>query len=574
MATTVHPDLILHGGHVYTVDGGDRVVEALAIRAGRILAVGGNDEIRRLAGPDTRQVALGGRAVVPGFVDGHPHMDMVGLGLIRPSFDTVRSIDEILGILAGEVAKRQPGEWIVCNPIGVEPDLFKMPGLLKDGRWPTRHDLDRVSPNNPVYIEPAILAAPGHAFANTAALRVAGITRDTKTPDGVTLERDAAGEPTGHVLDYNFPKLIPDAYNGFKPDRAVFPMVPRFTQEQVLAAVRAGMKAFNAAGITAIYEGHGIPVEPQRAYLELWSRGELSVRTYFVISYPVPVYFDPKAGEALIRETSKYAAGPGFGDDLLKFGGLGFSFDSASAIGASLMREPYVGARGTLWNGVQLAPDDTFKAILWNAARANLRVQVQCAGGAAIDKILGMYEEIDREIPIRGKRWVIEHCQFPSAANMETCRRLGVIPTSTTNFLWLYGSVYVKSFGRELARDAIPFKPWLEAGVPVVQSTDGKPYQPMFAFWQMLARRDGLTGETLSTPRQKLSRAEALRLYTAHGAHVMFAESALGSLEPGKLADLVVLSQDIMTIPEDRIPETQVLATLVGGRAVHDVGVL
>jgi predicted amidohydrolase YtcJ len=570
----VHPDLILHGGRVYTVDAGDRVVEALAIRGGRIVAAGGTDEIRRLAGPGTRQVALGGRAVVPGFIDGHPHMDMVGLGLIRPSFDTVRSIDEILSILAAEVARRRPGEWIVCNPIGVEPDLFKMPGLLKEGRWPTRHDLDRVAPDNPVYIEPAILAAPGHAFANSAALRLAGITRETKPPDGVKVELDARGEPTGHVEDYNFPKLIPDAYNSFKPDRALFPMVPRFTQEQIVAAVRAGMQAFNAAGITAIYEGHGIPAEPQRAYLELWSKGELTVRTYFVISYPVPVYFDAKAGEALIRETSKYAAGPGFGDDLLKFGGLGFSFDSASAIGASLMREPYVGARGTLWKGVQLTSDENFKSILWNAARANLRVQVQCAGGAAIDKILGMYEEIDREIPIRGKRWVIEHCQFPSPENMAACRRLGVIPTSTTNFLWLYGSVYVRSWGRELAQDAIPFKPWLEAGVPVVQSTDGKPYQPMFAFWQMLARRDGLTGETLSTPKQQLSRAEALRLYTANGAHVMFAENDLGSLEAGKLADLVVLSQDIMTIPEDRIPETQVLATLVGGRAVHDVGVL
>lgn len=574
MTVDAHPDLILHGARIYTVDAGDRVVEALAIRGDRIAAVGGNDEIRRLAGPRTRQVDLGGRAIVPGFIDGHPHMDMVGLGLIRPSFETVRSIDEILTIVQAEVARRRPGEWIVCNPIGVEPDLFKMPGLLKEGRWPTRHDLDRVAPDNPVYIEPAILAAPGHAFANTAALRLAGITRDTKAPDGVQISVDERGEPTGHFEDYNFPKLIPDAYNSFKPDRALFPMLPRLTQGEIVESVRAGMKAFNAAGITAIYEGHGVPAEQQRAYLELWSKRELTIRTYFVISYPVPLYFDPKAGEALIRETSKYAAGPGFGDDLLRFGGLGFSFDSASAIGASLMREPYLGARGTMWTGVQLTSDETFKAILWNAARANLRVQVQCAGGAAIDKILAMYEEIDREIPIRGKRWVIEHCQFPSPENMATCRRLGVIPTSTTNFLWLYGSIYVRSFGRELAQDAIPFKPWLEAGVAVVQSTDGKPYQPMFAFWQMLARRDGLTGETLSTPKQKLSRAEALRLYTANGAHVMFGENDLGSLEPGKLADLVVLSQDIMTIPEDRIRETQVLATLVGGRAVHDVGVL
>ena len=122
--------------------------------------------------------------------------------------------------------RRRPGEWVVCNPIGVEPDLFKMPGLLKEGRWPTRHDLDRVAPDNPVYIEPAILAAPGHAFANTAALRLAGITRDTKAPDGVKIALDDKGEPTGHVEDYNFPKVIPDAYNSFRPDRALFPMVP------------------------------------------------------------------------------------------------------------------------------------------------------------------------------------------------------------------------------------------------------------------------------------------------------------------------------------------------------------
>jgi hypothetical protein len=286
------------------------------------------------------------------------------------------------------------------------------------------------------------------------------------------------------------------------------------------------------------------------------------------------MYGDPVAGDALIRQTAAYAAGAGFGDDRLRFGGLGFSFDSASAIGASLMRDHYVGARGHSWNGVQYRTDETFRRIAWQCARAGLRVQVQCAGGAAVDKVLAIYEEIDREIPIAGKRWVIEHCQFPSPENMATCRRLGVIPTSTTNFLWLYGHVYVKSFGRQLAQDAVPFKPWLEAGVPVVLSTDGRPHAPLFTFWQSLARRDWLTGETLSTPRQKLSRAEALRLYTMNGARVAFWEDRIGSIEPGKLADLCVLSADIMRIPEDRIPETAVLATLVGGAPVHDTGLL
>jgi hypothetical protein len=568
-------DLILHRGRIYTVDARDSVAEAVAIAGGRIAAAGGNDEIRALAGRGTRQVDLGGCAVVPGFVDGHPHMDGVGLGLLKPSFAGIRSIEDVLGVIRREVERRKPGEWIVTGPLVQEPDVYRMPAFLADGRWPTRHDLDRVAPNHPVYIEPPILVAPGIAVANTAALRVAGIRRDMPVPEGVEILTEDRGEPTGVFRDFNFPKRIPSAYNvAPMAQMALFPMLPEVNHAQVVAGLRAAMRAFNAAGVTTIYEGHGIPPGPQRAYLELWGEDALTVRTYFVIQFPIGLYGDPAASEALIRETSRYAAGPGFGDDRLKFGGLGFSFDSASAIGASLMREPYVGARGHPWTGVQLAPDEVFRDLFWKAARANLRVQCQCAGGAALDKVLTIYEEIDREIPLRDRRWVIEHCQFPSPENMATCRRLGVIPTSTTNFLWLYGSVYTRCYGRELTVNAIPFKPWLDAGVPVVQSTDGRPYAPTFTFWQSLARRDGLTGETLATPTQKLSRAEALRIYTINGARAAFWEGRLGSIEPGKLADLVVLSDDIMTMPEDRISETTVLATLLGGRPVHDTGII
>jgi len=223
-----------------------------------------------------------------------------------------------------------------------------------------------------------------------------------------------------------------------------------------------------------------------------------------------------------------------------------------------------------MWSGVQYTPDENFKSIMLKGARANLRMQVQCSGGAAIDKVLSIFEEVDREIPIAGKRWVIEHCQFPSTGNMALCKKLGVVPTTGTNFLWKYGHIYQKSFGAELTRDSIPLKAWIDAGLPVVQSTDGRPSEPVFTFWQSLARRDGHTGQALGG--QKLSRTEALRIYTINPAYAMFSEDRLGSIEPGKLADLVVLSDDIMQIPEERILETKVLATLVGGRAVHDTG--
>ena len=557
------PDLILHSARIHVVDADGSTVEALAMKQDRIVATGSVAEIRRLASPKTRLVDLGGRTVIPGFVDGHPHMDTVAVKLTRPSFEGVKSIDDVLDIVAKAVAQRPAGERIVCNPLAEEPEVFRLPGTLREGRWPTRHDLDRVAPKHPVVIQSPILVAPGVAIANTAALAAAGVGRDTAAPEGVEIDRDERGEPTGVFRDFTFPKRV---------ERAFFPWVFELSDENLIRALGTGVRVFNAAGVTAIYEGHGLPPSPQRAYLRLWDEGALTVRTYFVVQFPPALFDDPAGADAFIAHTARYAAGRGFGDDTLRFGGLGFSFDSASAIGASLMRAPYVGARGVPWTGVQHTSDAKFRDVLWKVARAGLRAQVQAAGGAAIDKVLGMYEEIDREIPLLGKRWVLEHCQFPSPANMAACRRLGVIPTSTTNFLWLHGSIYVRCFGRELAEAAVPFKAWLDAGVPVVQSTDGRPYRPLFAYWQSLARHDGLTGEVLGKAGQKLSRLEALRLYTTHGAAVAFWEDRLGSLEPGKLADLVVLSDDIMTIDEDRIPETRVLATLVGGRPVHDTG--
>ena len=569
-----HPNKILHNGRFYTVDARDSVAEAVAIRGDRILAVGSSGDMLALAGPGTRTIDLEGRAAVPGFVDGHPHMDGVGLRFLKPSFDGAGSIDDVLAVLKREVDKRKPGEWIVCNPVASEPDSFAFPAALREGRWPNRHDLDKVSPDNPVYIEPPGLIAPGFAIANSAAITLAGITAKTPVPSGVEIDLDAKGEPTGIFRDFNFPKMMPDTYGTIRGERALFSMIPPMDQATMNRAVEAGMHAFNRAGVTAIYEGHGIPKPQQIAYVDLWQRRQLSVRTYFVIAWPRPFFRDVEKGQKLIEETALYAAGEGFGDDLLRFGGLGYSFDSATAIGACLMREPYVGARGHAWTGVQHTPDEAFLDGLFRAARANLRVQVQAAGGGAIDKVLSMFETIDREIPILGKRWAIEHCQFPTPENMATCKRLGVVATTTTNFLWNYDTVYLRCFGEAMSANSIPLRDWIDAGVVISQSTDGRPYDPLFTLWQSLARKGGVTGHVFGLPQQKITRNEALRMATYNAAYAAFWEQRIGSIEPGKLADIAILSEDIMTIDEDRIPETRVLTTLLGGHPVHDTGLV
>src|SRR5262249_17326824 len=163
-------DKILHNGRFYTVDAGDSVAEAVAILGDRILAVGSSRDMLALAGPTTRKIDLEGRAAVPGFVDGHPHMDGTGLRFLKPSFKGAKSIDDGLAVLKAEVSKRKPGEWIVCNPVANEPESFAFPQALREKRWPNRHDLDKVAPDNPVYIEPPALIAPGFAIANSAAI--------------------------------------------------------------------------------------------------------------------------------------------------------------------------------------------------------------------------------------------------------------------------------------------------------------------------------------------------------------------------------------------------------------------
>jgi hypothetical protein len=217
------PDLILHNARINVVDAEGSLVEALAIKEDRIVAIGSTAEVRRLAAPRTRQIDLAGRTVIPGFVDGHPHMDTVALKLTRPSFEGARSIDDVLDVVAKAVAARAAGERIVCNPLAEEPEVFRMPGALREGRWPTRHDLDRVAPQHPVVIQSPILVAPGIAIANTAALVAAGIGRDTAAPEGVEVDRDAQGEPTGIFRDFTFPKRqggqnalrkTPDGYLG------------------------------------------------------------------------------------------------------------------------------------------------------------------------------------------------------------------------------------------------------------------------------------------------------------------------------------------------------------------------
>ncbi|MSQ53381.1 MAG: amidohydrolase [Betaproteobacteria bacterium] len=554
-------DIVLHNGKILTVDAKFSVAQAVAVKSGAILAVGRNAEVLRTAGPATRRIDLAGATVVPGLFDGHAHMDREGLKYLYPSLEGARSIDDILQKVAAEVKKAKPGEWVVTMPVGDPPYYQNVPGILKENRLPTRWELDTVSPDNPVYIRgiwgfwnrPPILS-----IANSQALKLAGITRDTAPPyDGVTIFKDAGGEPNG---------IFSEADNVPTLEFSLFKSVPRFDHGQRVKALRDSLKRYNAAGTTSIYEGHGVASEIIRAYKELWGRNELTVRSYLVVSPTPGKNLAPDLDE-MMRDWGVASDGPGFGDGMLKIGGVFLQAGGNPSIARLLKAEaPY-----TAWGAYyydSLSPT-RFREMATLAARHGIRVNTTAGSPGAVEDALAVFSDIDRIHPIGERRWVIEHVSQFSPKNVDTMKRLGIVTTAIPpSTLWKGGSARVKALPEAARERYAAYKDLIDGGVPLVLATDNVPPRPFFALWAAIARTTD-TGE-LVAPAQKLSREQALRAMTMHGAYLTFEEKQKGSIEKGKYADLVVIREDFMTMPEERIKDIAPLMTLVGGRIVHE----
>lgn len=326
-------DLILHGGTVVTIDPAFSLAEAVAVTDDRIVAVGRNAEIRALADGYTCLIDLGGRAVMPGLIDAHAHMDREGLKAICPSLAGARSVDDVLQRIEALAKAAAPGEWIVTMPLGDPPYYFDVPQNLKEGRFPTRWELDRVSPRNPVYIR-AIWGYWRHtlplvSIANSAALRLAGLTRETVPPwEGVTIEKDPRGEPTGVFVEQTYVPLV---------ELSLMAVAPRFTHAQRVRALRESMKIYNATGTTSIVEGHGVAEEVLRVYEQLAGRGELTVRAHLLQS-PAWAAAHPASIGARLDAWQARIARHGTGDAFLR---VAAPHAPGGAAGSGAARDPH-----------------------------------------------------------------------------------------------------------------------------------------------------------------------------------------------------------------------------------------
>ena len=536
-------DIILANGNIRTVDRLSTAAESVAVRDGRFIAVGAAEEVRTHAGPDTEILDLGGRTAIPGLIDSHIHQFYLGLNLPTVELLDARSIADVQARIAARAAKTPKGGWIVGTSGWHE-------SLLAEGRMPTRWELDEAAPDNPV-----IVPRGGHVVTvNTKALERAGIADETPDPVGGVIVRDPeSGEATGVLLESA-------AYFA----RRVAPLIP--PEDEMADLLKAAMKELNSYGIVSVTD----PVIDETSiavYRRLRDEDAITVRSELL--YKAADRAGTERGIAAMKaETS---------DDMLCFAGIKFMLDGG--VEGARLNEPYRIVPGEQprpdYRGLLMTPpggEREFVECLKLVAEAGMQAQTHGVGDEAIDVIVRCYAEVAEEFPVDRLRWTLMHVFLPTDEAIETMRRVGILATVQDHPV-LLGHNQRRWWGDDRAHAAIPIRRLIDAGLLVGGGTDGPvvPVDPFLSMWWMVTRGT-LLGYTLGED-QAISAAEALELYTINNARIMGVEDQRGSIEPGKLADFAVLSQDIVEVDADEIRNTRALLTMVGGKVVHRDGI-
>jgi predicted amidohydrolase YtcJ len=529
-------DLIIVNAAVRTIDRNQPLAEAVAIYGHRIVAVGSTADIRKLAGKTTRTIDAQGKLVLPGFNDAHVHFLSGGFQLSSVDLRDANTPQEFAERIRTFAAKLPAGRWIT----GGDWDHERWP----DANLPTKELIDPITPNTPVFVS----RLDGHmALANSVALKLAGVTRETKDPDGGVVVRDAkTGEPTG---------ILKDAAQSF-----VWKVIPPATFEEKLAAARAATNHAASLGVTSVQDvsaGADVGV-----YQTLHERGELKTRIYAV--WPLPSW------DRLARTGVRAR----FGDAMLRTGGLKGFADGSLGSTTALFYEPYRDAPNT--RGIpsdEMFPEGAMLDRVRGADRAGLQVLIHAIGDKANDQILSLFEQVEKENGNRERRFRIEHAQHIRPQDIPRFARAKVIASMQPYHAIDDGRWAEKRIGRERARTTYAFRSLLDAGVTLAFGTDWTvaPLDPMLAIYAAVTRRtlDGKNPQGW-IPEQKISVDEAVRAYTFGSAFAEFQENEKGSLAPGKLADLVIVSQDIFKIDPQEIEKVRVVMTITDGRVVYE----
>lgn len=524
------PELILHNGNFWTVDPRAPRAQAVAISDGRFLAVGSNDEILAFATARSRKIDLGKKTVLPGFIDAHSHPAMSGRLHLRQVDCDLRSIKAIQSALRERAAKTPPGEWV----LGFKYDDTK----TAEGRMLTSKDLDDAVPDHPVLVN----HRGGHEnFVNSLALKGAQVDENTPDPPGGKFDRDSSGHLNGRIIERAeaaFGKVIPST----------------FSREDCREGVKLISKMMTKTGITSVGDALGSP-EDLQAYQDARDSGDLPMRVYCFLAWR----FIDKMIAAGVRT--------GFGDEWVRIGGMKQVADGAISGRTARLSQPYIGSPNDY--GTFSASEEELYEYGRKGYAAGWQLGTHANGDVAIERVLNVYERLNREIPRKDPRFRIEHCTLVNDSIIQRMKALNIIPTPFSTYVYYHGEK-MKYYGKERLEHMFALRTFLDVGLHPTQASDYPPgeFAPMMALQSEVTRTD-MKGNVWGAS-QKISVEEAIRVGTINGAYASYEEKLKGSIEPGKLADLVVLGRDpfredpstLVTIPVER--------TMTGGKWVYE----
>lgn len=536
-------DLLFINGNVYTVSEALPHAEAVAVRDGRIVFVGLNEDAKKYKGKKTRVVDLKGKTVVPGMTDAHYHLAGVGEREMTLNLEGTTSVDDFLAKVKARVDKAKPGEWVTGR--GWIETFWKPPV------FPTREQLDRIAPNNPVFL----VRADGHgAVANSAALKIVGITKETEAPFGGEIMRaKESGEPNGMLLDH--------------AQGLVTRHIPAPTEAEREQALILGAKRSVELGWTEI-QNAGVSWREVELMKKLYSERQIKLRVYEAISGPGP------DADRLLK------SGPSIGmyDNRLTVRTIKIHFDGALGSKGAALLEPYADHDTS---GFLTHKPEELAPMLAQALRKNIQVETHAIGDRANRTILDLYEAAFEEVPLierqerTAPRWRVEHAQIVNPADIPRFKKLSIIPSMQPSHA--IGDLHFapSRLGLERLKGAYAWQTFLKQGNIIAGGSDApvERGEPMIEFYAAVARKDqkGFTGEGWH-PEEKVTREQALKMFTIWPAFAAFEEKLRGTIEVGKLADLTVLSADIMQIPEADILKTKCVMTVINGEVLYEAG--
>ncbi|MGD2091915.1 MAG: amidohydrolase [Candidatus Aminicenantes bacterium] len=540
-------DLALINGKIVTMEKSKPVVEALAIRGGRILAVGSNQAIKSRIGDSTRTIDLEGKLAIPGFIESHGHFNSLGYSQMQLDLMKVKNWDEVVDMVKAAVSKAKPGEWIRGR--GWHQEKWdRVPNPNVDG-LPFHDSMSRISPANPVLLR----HASGHScFANAKAMELAGIDEKTPNPEGGEIVKDKNGNPIG-IFRETAQRRLRKAQDDYLAKRT-----PKQVKEEQLKAIQLADQACLANGVTTFHDAW-TSFETIEIYKQLFRENKLGVRINAMIGEP---------NERLVQDISKYKI-LDFADHHLTVRSIKRLIDGALGAHGAWLLEPYNSLPTSV--GLNTEPIDAMKVTARIAIENGFQLCTHAIGDRGNRETLDIYEEAFKKHP--GKkdlRWRIEHAQHLHPEDLPRFAKLGVIASMQPNHCTSDAPYVIKRLGEKRAKQgAYMWRKLIDSGAVICSGTDVpvENINPIANFYAAVTRKtkDG----SVFYGEQKMTREEALRSYTLNGAYASFEEDIKGSLTPGKLADITVLFRDIMTIPDDEILSTEVLYTIVGGKILY-----